>query len=297
MLASLAPAALDVAAALVNADVALCLDRHTLSGEEYVRIQRSAIPDRLARSPLVRFSVVDAKGMAGSLFDDAAIAVFARSATLSHVKLDACMRLTDASLVAVAQCPHLTTFTCVESRRLRRPGRAVRSFTDAGVIALARARNLQMVRLVDFEALTDDGLGALKGLPLLRAISLERCPLLTDGGIAALIARPTLRRICVMSCVGLTDATALALARQDHLHTVTYGGHVVTDAGAIGLAGSATLHGVRIWQAPLLTEAASVAMEASGLHTVCLIGNAAGCRTVKRGNLAAALRDQAAHTR
>jgi hypothetical protein len=103
--------------------------------------------------------------------------------TLQNLSISGCVRLTDVSVVAVAETCHRLSVVDLTQ---------VYDITDSSVVALARSSGIH-----------------------LRSVKLSRCGRITDVSISSLALNcPGLQSIAVDDCYNLSDASIIELATQ-----------------------------------------------------------------------------------
>ena len=153
---------------------------------------------------------------------------------LEHLNLQGCTGATDATLLAIAQCPYL--------KFLSIPGG---EFSSNGFLRLADGCPLlEEVTFSYQRLLTDDALQSIAAnCSGLRSIRLNHCVNISDTGVSALSACRSLELITLDHC-SITDASLLALANIPGLRSVNVSNCLaVTDTGVRALVrGCALLH-------------------------------------------------------
>ncbi|KAF8064578.1 DDX1 [Scenedesmus sp. PABB004] len=114
-----------------------------------------------------------------------------------------CVRVGDAALAAVASSMHqLATIKVNGCVRV----------TDAGVAEVCRIASLLTLHLDRCVHVTDAGLRCLTRLTGLTSLRISRCPNITDAGVSALSRLSRLSTLSLAQCPRVTDAGLLALA-------------------------------------------------------------------------------------
>jgi hypothetical protein len=186
--------------------------------------------------------------------------------TLSHLEhICTPYGLTDAQMAVIAALPAVREMEIIAPR-----------LTDAGLAALARLRNLQVLHLEGTAMMTDEGLQALATLPKLRHLRLSgpftdrglaylsaapalkalwlETPRATEDGLRSLAQIPSLERLTVPWLDLITHRSMVFLRSMPNLKALGVGNAANSDAGVVALATLTNLEVLALKGGPALTD-------------------------------------------
>lgn len=175
--------------------------------------------------------------------------------------------LTDADIAEIAKLPALNELEIVADK-----------LTDAGLAALARIRNLQVLHLEGTAQMTDEGLKALATLPRLRHLRLSgpftdkglsylaatpalkvlwlEAPRTTEEGLRSLAQIATLERLCLPYLDQITEHGITYLRAMPRLIALGVGDARSLNAGVEALASLPNLEVLALKGSPALSDEA-----------------------------------------
>jgi hypothetical protein len=150
-------------------------------------------------------------------------------------------KLTDAGLVSLAKLRNLVVLHLEGTPKM----------TDEGLKALATLPQLRHLRLTG--PFTDKGLSYLAALPSLKALWLET-PRATDEGLRQIAQCKSLERLCVPWADTITDSTVACFKSMPKLVALGVGDAKSVDAGVVALAKLSDLEVLALKGSPGLTN-------------------------------------------
>ena len=173
--------------------------------------------------------------------------------------------LTDEEMAGIATLPTVDEMEIVADR-----------LTDAGLVSLAKLRNLQVLHLEGTPMMTDEGLKALATLPRLRHLRLSgpftdqglaylaaapaikamwlETPRATEEGLRHLSQIPSLERLTVPWLDLVTHRSLVFLRAMPRLKALGVGDALSSDAGVAALASLSNLEVLALKGSPALTD-------------------------------------------
>lgn len=132
--------------------------------------------------------------------------ILSRYNSISHLNLNLCPYLTDASLSSIASLlgPTLRSIDLSGSR----------SYTHKGIECLAnKCLNLEEIDVSNGSELTDEVAAAIGRMSKVESVRMGRCKKVTDLGIGCIaVGCPNLKLLCLKGCVGVTDLGVALIA-------------------------------------------------------------------------------------